>query len=82
MLLAFPLIVLVGRRGLDFWFALQLGGIDINLILAIAIPTSTGATRVRYAAAPRARVMPYVDAGARRATPALRITSSATWFRT
>jgi peptide/nickel transport system permease protein len=61
ILLAFPLIVLA----LVVVAALRkfvLGGVDVNLILAIAIPIIPRVARVVRAAALGVRVMPYVDA--------------------
>jgi peptide/nickel transport system permease protein len=61
VLLAFPIIVLalvvVAALG-----RLLVGGIDINLIVAIAIPILPRVARVVRAAAFSVRVMPYVDA--------------------
>ena len=61
ILLAFPLIVLalvVVAAFRKFVF----GGVDVNLILAIAIPIVPRVARVVRAAALSVRVMPYVDA--------------------
>lgn len=61
MLLSFPVIVLalvVVALGGRFLVA----GIDVNLILAIAVPTIPRAARVVRAAALSVREMPYVDA--------------------
>jgi peptide/nickel transport system permease protein len=61
ILLAFPLIVLA----LVVVAALQrfvVGGVDVNLIFAIAIPIIPRVARVVRAAALSVRVMPYVDA--------------------
>jgi peptide/nickel transport system permease protein len=61
VLLAFPLIVLA----LVVVAALRkfvVGGVDVNLILAIAIPIVPRVARVVRAAALGVRVMPYVDA--------------------
>ena len=61
VLLAFPLIVLA----LVVVAALRkfvIGGVDVNLILAIAIPIIPRVARVVRAAALGVRVMPYVDA--------------------
>ena len=61
MLLSFPVIVLalvVVALGGQFLIA----GIDVNLILAIAVPTIPRAARVVRAAALSVREMPYVDA--------------------
>ncbi len=61
ILLAFPLIVLA----LVVVAALRkavFGGVDVNLILAIAIPIIPRVARVVRAAALSVRVMPYVDA--------------------
>jgi peptide/nickel transport system permease protein len=61
ILLAFPIIVLAlvvvaaVRKGV-------VGGIDVNLIVAIAIPIVPRVARVVRAAAFAVRVMPYVDA--------------------
>jgi len=61
VLLAFPIIVLalVVVAAFD---KLLLVGIDVNLILAIAIPIVPRVARVVRAAALSVRVMPYVDA--------------------
>jgi len=61
ILLAFPLIVLA----LVVVAALRkfvIGGVDVNLIFAIAIPILPRVARVVRAAALSVRVMPYVDA--------------------
>jgi peptide/nickel transport system permease protein len=61
ILLAFPLIVLA----LVVVAALRrfvIGGVDINLVFAIAIPIIPRVARVVRAAALSVRVMPYVDA--------------------
>jgi peptide/nickel transport system permease protein len=61
ILLAFPIIVLA----LVVVAALRrfvIGGVDVNLILAIAIPIVPRVARVVRAAALSVRVMPYVDA--------------------
>jgi peptide/nickel transport system permease protein len=61
ILLAFPLIVLA----LVVVAAVRkmvLGGVDVNLIIAIAIPIIPRVARVVRAAALGVRVMPYVDA--------------------
>jgi peptide/nickel transport system permease protein len=61
ILLAFPLIVLA----LVVVAALRkfvIGGVDVNLIIAIAIPIIPRVARVVRAAALGVRVMPYVDA--------------------
>ena len=61
VLLAFPLIVLA----LVVVAALRkfvIGGVDVNLIIAIAIPIIPRVARVVRAAALGVRVMPYVDA--------------------
>jgi peptide/nickel transport system permease protein len=61
ILLAFPLIVLA----LVVVAALRrfvIGGVDVNLIFAIAIPIIPRVARVVRAAALSVRVMPYVDA--------------------
>lgn len=61
ILLAFPIIILalvmvavLGRQ--------EVGGIDINLVLAIAIPLVPKVARVVRSAALTVRAMPYVDA--------------------
>lgn len=61
ILLAFPLIVLALVVVAAFNRFL-IGGIDINLIVAIAIPIVPRVARVVRAAALSVRVMPYVDA--------------------
>ena len=61
ILLAFPLIVLALVVVAAFR-KFQVGGVDINLILAIAIPIVPRVARVVRAAALGVRVMPYVDA--------------------
>ena len=61
ILLAFPLIVLALVVVAAFRKAL-VGGIDVNLIVAIAIPIIPRVARVVRAAALSVRVMPYVDA--------------------
>ncbi len=61
ILLAFPLIVLA----LVVVAALKrfvIGGVDVNLVFAIAIPIIPRVARVVRAAALSVRVMPYVDA--------------------
>lgn len=61
ILLAFPLIVLA----LVLVAALRrfvIGGVDVNLVFAIAIPIIPRVARVVRAAALSVRVMPYVDA--------------------
>ena len=61
ILLAFPLIVLA----LVVVAAVRkmvLGGVDVNLIIAIAIPIIPRVARVVRAAALSVRVMPYIDA--------------------
>ena len=61
VLLAFPIIVLALVVVAAFG-KLLLEGIDVNLILAIAIPIVPRVARVVRAAALSGRVMPYVDA--------------------
>ena len=61
ILLAFPLIVLALVVVAAFRKFL-IGGIDVNLIIAIAIPIIPRVARVVRAAALSVRVMPYVDA--------------------
>ena len=61
VLLAFPIIVLALVVVAAFG-KLLLEGIDVNLILAIAIPIVPRVARVVRAAALSVRVMPYVDA--------------------
>ena len=61
ILLAFPLIVLALVVVAAFPRFL-VGGIDVNLIVAIAIPIIPRVARVVRAAALSVRVMPYVDA--------------------
>jgi peptide/nickel transport system permease protein len=61
MLLAFPIIVLALVVVAAFG-KLMVSGIDINLIIAIAIPILPRVARVVRAAAFSVRVMPYVDA--------------------
>jgi peptide/nickel transport system permease protein len=61
ILLAFPLIVLALVVVAAFR-KFQVGGVDVNLILAIAIPIVPRVARVVRAAALGVRVMPYVDA--------------------
>lgn len=61
ILLAFPLIVLALVVVAAFR-KFQVGGVDVNLILAIAIPILPRVARVVRAAALGVRVMPYVDA--------------------
>src|SRR6188768_2066210 len=61
VLLAFPIIVLALVVVAAFG-KLLVGGIDINLIIAIAIPILPRVARVVRAAAFSVRVMPYVDA--------------------
>jgi peptide/nickel transport system permease protein len=61
VLLAFPIIVLALVVVAAFGKML-VGGIDINLIIAIAIPIIPRVERVVRAAAFSVRVMPYVDA--------------------
>ncbi len=61
ILLAFPLIVLALVVVAAFR-KFQVGGVDVNLIVAIAIPIVPRVARVVRAAALSVRVMPYVDA--------------------
>ncbi len=61
ILLAFPLIVLALVVVAAFR-RFVLGGVDVNLIIAIAIPIIPRVARVVRAAALSVRVMPYVDA--------------------
>jgi peptide/nickel transport system permease protein len=61
ILLAFPLIVLALVVVAAFRKA-TVGGVDVNLIVAIAIPIIPRVARVVRAAALSVRVMPYVDA--------------------
>ena len=61
ILLAFPLIVLALVVVAAFRRFL-IGGVDINLIIAIAIPIIPRVARVVRAAALSVRVMPYIDA--------------------
>ncbi len=61
VLLAFPLIVLALVVVAAFR-RFVVGGVDVNLILAIAIPIIPRVARVVRAAALSVRVMPYVDA--------------------
>ena len=61
ILLAFPLIVLALVVVAAFRKAV-VGGVDVNLIVAIAIPIIPRVARVVRAAALSVRVMPYVDA--------------------
>lgn len=61
ILLAFPLIVLALVVVAAFR-RFVIGGVDINLIIAIAIPIVPRVARVVRAAALGVRVMPYVDA--------------------
>jgi peptide/nickel transport system permease protein len=61
VLLAFPIIVLALVVVAAFGKML-VGGIDVNLIIAIAIPILPRVARVVRAAAFSVRVMPYVDA--------------------
>lgn len=61
VLLAFPIIVLAMVVVAAFG-KLLVGGIDLNLIIAIAIPILPRVERVVRAAALSVRVMPYVDA--------------------
>ena len=61
VLLAFPLIVLALVVVAAFR-KLTVGGVDVNLIIAIAIPIVPRVARVVRAAALSVRVMPYVDA--------------------
>ena len=61
ILLAFPLIVLALVVVAAFR-KFVIGGVDVNLIIAIAIPIVPRVARVVRAAALSVRVMPYVDA--------------------
>lgn len=61
ILLAFPLIVLALVVVAAFRRSV-VGGVDVNLILAIAVPIVPRVARVVRAAALSVRVMPYVDA--------------------
>ncbi len=61
ILLAFPLIVLA-LVVVAAMRKLVVGGVDVNLIVAIAIPIVPRVARVVRAAALGVRVMPYVDA--------------------
>ena len=61
VLLAFPIIVLALVVVAAFG-KLLVGGIDLNLIIAIAIPILPRVARIVRAAAFSVRVMPYVDA--------------------
>lgn len=61
ILLAFPLIVLALVVVAAFR-RFVIGGVDINLIIAIAIPIIPRVARVVRAAALGVRVMPYIDA--------------------
>jgi peptide/nickel transport system permease protein len=61
ILLAFPLIVLA-LVVVAAMRKLVVGGVDVNLIIAIAIPIVPRVSRVVRAAALGVRVMPYVDA--------------------
>jgi peptide/nickel transport system permease protein len=61
ILLAFPLIVLALVVVAAFR-KFVIGGVDVNLIIAIAIPILPRVARVVRAAALSVRVMPYVDA--------------------
>lgn len=61
VLLAFPIIVLAMVVVAAFG-KFSVGGIDLNLIIAIAIPILPRVERVVRAAAMSVRVMPYVDA--------------------
>jgi peptide/nickel transport system permease protein len=61
ILLAFPLIVLA-LVVVAAVRKLVVGGVDVNLIIAIAIPIIPRVARVVRAAALSVRVMPYVDA--------------------
>jgi len=55
ILLAFPVVVAAFRK-------FSVGGVDVNLIVAIAIPILPRVARVVRSAALSVRVMPYVDA--------------------
>ena len=57
-------------------------GIDVNLIIAIAIPIVPRVARVVRAAALSVRVMPYVDAARAAGYSQHAASSSATWRRT
>jgi peptide/nickel transport system permease protein len=61
IMLSFPIIVLalVVVAVLGKW---QVMGIDVNLVLAIAIPITPNVTRIVRAAALSVRAMPYIDA--------------------
>jgi peptide/nickel transport system permease protein len=61
VLLAFPIIVLALVVVAAFG-KLLVGGIDLNLIIAIAVPILPRVARIVRAAAFSVRVMPYVDA--------------------
>jgi peptide/nickel transport system permease protein len=61
ILLAFPLIVLALVVVAAFR-KFTIGGVDVNLIIAIAIPIIPRVARVVRAAALSVRVMPYIDA--------------------
>jgi peptide/nickel transport system permease protein len=61
ILLAFPLIVLALVVVAAFR-KFTVGGVDVNLIIAIAIPIIPRVARVVRAAALSVRVMPYIDA--------------------
>jgi len=61
ILLAFPLIVLALVVVAAFR-KFTIGGVDVNLIVAIAIPIIPRVARVVRAAALSVRVMPYIDA--------------------
>ena len=61
VLLAFPIIVLALVVVAAFRKSV-IGGIDVNLIIAIAIPILPRVARVVRAAAFSVRVMPYIDA--------------------
>ena len=61
ILLAFPLIVLA-RVVVAAFRKFSVGGVDINLIVAIAIPILPRVARVVRAAALSVRVAPYIDA--------------------
>ena len=62
VLLAFPIIVLALVVVAVLRQARCVGGIDLNLIIAIAIPIVPRVARVVRAAALSIRVMPYIDA--------------------
>jgi peptide/nickel transport system permease protein len=61
LLLSFPIIVLALIVGVMLG-AKHVGGVDVNLIAAIALPIMSRAVRVTRAAALAVREMPYVEA--------------------